>query len=76
MTRATLGHTGHSLTAGVGTTAIYVFVALAALARIAVWWLPASYDLLLKTAGFAWIVAFLLFLAIYGPMLLRPRRRS
>ena len=76
MTRATLGHTGHALTAGAGTIAVYAFVTLAALARIAVWWLPASNDLLLKIAGLAWITAFLLFLAIYGPMLLRPRRRK
>ena len=76
MTRATLGHTGRALAAGTGTTAIYALVSLAALARVAVWWLPQSYDLLLKTAGLAWIGAFLLFLAIYGPMLLRPRQRS
>ncbi len=76
MTRATLGHTGHNLTAGAGTSAIYGLVTLAALARLAVWWLPAQYDLLLQLAGLAWIAAFLLFLAIYGPMLLRPRRRS
>ena len=76
MTRATLGHTGHSLTAGAGTTAIYAFITLAALARLAVWWLPARYDLLLQLAGIAWIAAFLLFLAIYGPMLLRPRQRG
>ena len=75
MTRATLGHTGQALTAGAGTTAIYVLVTMATLARISVWWLPADYDLLLKTAGLAWIAAFLLFLAIYGPMLLRPRQR-
>lgn len=76
MTRATLGHTGHALTAGAGTTAIYVLVTIAAVARISLWWLPARYDLLLKLAGLAWIAAFLLFLAIYGPMLLRPRRRK
>jgi uncharacterized protein involved in response to NO len=74
MTRATLGHTGRDLTAGAGTTAIYGLVTLAALARIAVWWLPAEYDLLLKLAGLSWIAAFLLFLAVYGPMLLRPRQ--
>ena len=74
MTRATLGHTGHALTAGAGTTAIFGLVTLAALARLAVWWLPAQYDLLLQLAGLAWIAAFLLFLAIYGPMLLRPRQ--
>jgi uncharacterized protein involved in response to NO len=74
MTRATLGHTGHALTAGAGTTAIYTFITLATLARLAVWWLPVRYDLLLQLAGLAWIAAFLLFLAIYGPMLLGPRQ--
>ena len=73
MTRATLGHTGRELTAGWGTTAIYALVAIAALARIAAGLLPGSFELLLHTAGCTWIAAFLLFLAIYGPMLVRPR---
>lgn len=73
MTRATLGHTGRALAAGWGTTAIYSLVTLAALARIAAGLPPGGYELLLHTAGYAWIAAFLLFLAIYGPMLVRSK---
>jgi uncharacterized protein involved in response to NO len=73
MTRATLGHTGRDLTAGWGTAAIYCLVAIAALSRIAAGLLPEKFELLLHIAGYAWIAAFLLFLAIYGPMLVRLR---
>jgi len=69
------GHTGRPLTASRWTVASYACLFGAALAR------PAA-DLLgnpvvLDLAGGLWIVAFLLFLAEYAPMLLfdrRPRR--
>jgi len=69
MTRATLGHTGRTLRAGPGTTAIYGLVTLGALLRVA-----ASLDLVayrpgLALAGLGWGGAFALFLVIYGPVL-------
>jgi uncharacterized protein involved in response to NO len=76
MTRATLGHTGRDLTAGAGTAIIYGLVTLAALSRIGAGILLDHYEILLRIAGGAWIAAFLLFLAVYGPMLLRPRLRD
>ncbi len=74
MTRASLGHTGHALTASPATRLLYAAVVVAALARIAAalllqWMLP-----LLHVSALAWAVAFLGFGAVYGPMLLRPRR--
>ena len=72
-TRATLGHTGRVLTAGRATTAIYVLVTVAAIARVAFGAMGFGM-LLLQIAGAAWTIAFGLFLAIYGPMLLGPRR--
>ena len=53
--------------------AIYGLITAATLARLAGAWaggLP-----LLVAAGLLWSAAFLLFAAVYGPMLLVPRRR-
>jgi uncharacterized protein involved in response to NO len=73
MTRATLGHAGRPLAAGAGTQAIYATVALGALARICAA-LHAEWGFaLMAIAGFAWAAAFLGFVALYGPMLVRRR---
>jgi uncharacterized protein involved in response to NO len=76
MTRASLGHTGRTLEAGYGTTAIYLLVTLAALLRIAAAFAAELHLTLLAASGLAWIGAFLLFLALYAPALLTPRRRA
>lgn len=70
MTRATLGHTGRPLHADRLTTAIYVTVNLAALARLAaeVWTVHAI--ALIDASGFLWIGAFALFALHYGRFLL------
>jgi uncharacterized protein involved in response to NO len=73
MTRATLGHTGRDLTAGIGTTAIFVLVNIAAVARVGAGFAGSGYLFLLVLAGSAWIGAFVLFLLFYGPLLLRSR---
>jgi uncharacterized protein involved in response to NO len=73
MTRASLGHTGRALTAGPMTTAIYAGVVLAAALRIASALAPELTLALLPAAGIAWIVAFLGFAGVYGPMLVLPR---
>jgi uncharacterized protein involved in response to NO len=69
MTRATLGHTGRGLTAGTATQAIYLAAGTAALARLAVPFLPDLAMPLLDLAAAAWIAAFVGFAVIYGPML-------
>jgi uncharacterized protein involved in response to NO len=51
MTRASLGHTGHPLVAGRGTTTIYVLVTLAALLRLLAPLGGAHYVPLLSAAG-------------------------
>ncbi len=78
MTRATLGHTGHALTASIGTQAIYAAIIVAAVARICAVIHTAQSDLLLHIAAFAWVAAFLGFALAYGPLLLRgdPRMRT
>ncbi len=73
MTRATLGHTGRPLTAGAGTTAIYLLVTAAALLRVASPLAPGDAMLLLQLSGLAWFAAFALFVAIYGTMMVAPR---
>ncbi|MXO75218.1 short-chain dehydrogenase [Altererythrobacter aerius] len=74
MTRATLGHTGRALRAGPATTALYALITLAALIRIAVPFDLVDYTRGLEISGLAWTAAFALFLAVYGPMLVTPRR--
>jgi len=75
MTRATLGHSGRPLTAGAGTTAIYVLITLAALLRLSAPFAGVHYLRVLVLAGTAWSAAFLLFAALYAPLLMRPRAR-
>lgn len=73
MTRATRGHTGRDLTAPPATLAAYLLLVLAAFLRAGAAVLPEASDLLVPAAGLAWVAAFGLFLAAYGPMLVRPR---
>ncbi len=72
MTRASLGHTGHELTASPATLAIYSCVIIGAAARIAAAFGIAP-QIMLHTAATGWILAFGGFAVMFGPMLLRPR---
>jgi uncharacterized protein involved in response to NO len=70
MTRATRGHTGHELSADYITRAIYIFISLAAVMRIAAafaldWSVP-----LLVGSACLWTAAFVGFVLCYSPMLL------
>lgn len=73
MTRATLGHTGRPLVAGAGTVLLYIMAFGGAAVRVTAPWLPLDYVTALGVGGALWCGAFLLFVLIYGPMLLRPR---
>ncbi len=75
MTRATLGHTGRPLTAGGGTTALYLLVILATFARLVAGLLPTTAPWLWTVSGLAWIAAFAGFALLYGGLLLRQRPR-
>jgi uncharacterized protein involved in response to NO len=74
MTRATLGHTGRVLRADVATMVIYALVSVAAVLRVVAAWLSEGQTDLLEVAVVAWVGAFGLFAAEYGPMLLSRRR--
>ncbi len=65
MTRATLGHTGRPLSAGVGTTTIYALVTLATLCRLLAPLAGTQYILALSLAGATWSGAFGLFALLY-----------
>ena len=67
MTRATLGHTGQLLQAGRATEGIYALVLVAAVVRITAAFIGSVE--LLELAGLAWIAGFILFVLLYGPLL-------
>lgn len=75
-TRAVLSHTGRGLHAGTRTTVIYGLAAVSAVTRVAAGFTANAYWPLLLLAGSAWTAAFVLFLLVYGPMLLAPRAAS
>ncbi len=76
MTRATLGHTGRDILSAPTTVAIYGAMLIAALSRIAAPLLPAIYYPMLLIAGIAWLLAFGIFLLVYGPMLVSARQTA
>lgn len=74
MSRASLGHTGRALSASVPTQFIYAAVVIAALARICAAVLPDYMMTFLPIAGFAWVIAFIGFAAVYARVLCTSRR--
>lgn len=73
MTRASLGHTGRPLAAGVGTWSIYLLVTLAAILRVAAPLTGWAAEVTL-CAGLAWSGAFGLFAILYAPILIGKRQ--
>lgn len=74
MTRVTRGHTGRALSADHATVAIYLQVNAAAIIRVVAaaseaWTMP-----LLLASAILWISAFALFVLVYAPMLLLPKK--
>lgn len=73
MTRASLGHTGRELRAGPATTAIYLFVTLGAALRVGAPLGAVDYRIGMEFAGTFWLAAFVLFVLVYGRILIKPR---
>ena len=73
MSRATLGHTGRSLKADGGTVLACILITVGALLRVAAPVGLVDYTIGIEAAALCWGGAFLLFLAIYGPMLFAAR---
>jgi uncharacterized protein involved in response to NO len=74
MTRASLGHTGRPLRAHPVTALAYLVLTAAVVIRVFGPGLyPASYAAVVMIAGTTWMVAFLLYLVVYAPILVTPR---
>lgn len=74
MSRAALGHTGRSLKVAAPITASYVLVSAAAVIRVVgPLAFPGFYTGTMLLSGALWCVAFLVFAAVYWPVLTRPR---
>lgn len=74
MTRASLGHTGRPLVVARPIAIAYGLLSLGALLRVFGGALAPEYYLwTLTVSGLAWTLAFLIFIWIYGPILMSPR---
>jgi uncharacterized protein involved in response to NO len=73
MTRASLGHSGMPLKADRRISAIYVLAIIAAVSRIGTGFFPEA-SWLTHVAALSWILAFLLFALLYGPLFFKPRK--
>ncbi|HLF31322.1 MAG TPA: NnrS family protein, partial [Xanthomonadales bacterium] len=74
MSRASLGHTGRPLRTHGAMAWSYALLVMAVLVRVfGPALLPAGYRVTILTAGSLWVAAFLIFVIIYTPILLRPR---
>jgi uncharacterized protein involved in response to NO len=74
MTRASLGHTGRPLAVGRSITYAYVLLTIAVCIRVLSGAVTSSlYPAAVDVAGFAWALAFLLYLIVYTPILMLPR---
>lgn len=74
MARVALGHTGRPMRSVLAIDVAFVLLNLAALVRVVLSGLwPAGHGTWLNLSGLLWIAAFVLFVAVYAPILIRPR---
>ena len=74
MTRAALGHTGRPLKVAAIIVPAYGLVGVAAVLRVFLpWAAPDGTAFWIEAAGVAWIAAFAIYVAVYFPILTRPR---
>ena len=71
MTRASLGHTGRPKQAGIFTILIYLMVNVGAILRVLGPSVGSSKIFMLSMAAICWSGAYMVFVMVYGPMLLR-----
>jgi uncharacterized protein involved in response to NO len=72
-TRASLGHTGRALVAPRPIVLSYLLITLAAAIRVFGPTIGIDYLAGMAAAGLLWVGAFLLFVIVYAPILVRPR---
>lgn len=74
MTRTTLGHTGRVLKAGRFEAAMYLLIQAGAVTRVLAAYAPGSWrEAALLASGVCWSAAFVLYLVVYTPYLLKAR---
>jgi len=74
ITRTALGHTARPLVAGRAETTAYVLVHAATVVRVAAGlWPGPGYVALIGVTSVIWSAAFLLYVAVYAPRLVKPR---
>ncbi|MGB0466305.1 MAG: NnrS family protein [Pontibacterium sp.] len=73
MARISLGHTGRPLTMGPMMISAFVLMTLSAIIRVSITSLPIPYLAGLHFSGTLWILAWILFLIRYLPILSKPR---
>jgi uncharacterized protein involved in response to NO len=74
MTRAALGHTGRPLRVRPSIVVAYLLLTLSVIVRVfGPVTLPLDYGTVILSSGILWIAAFIPFLFVYGPILIRPR---
>ncbi len=74
MARVSLGHTGRAMQSARPIDVAFVLINVAAFFRIIVPLVfPAAYPTWIGAASIFWLVAFLLFVGVYTPVLIRPR---
>lgn len=74
MARTTRGHTGRPMVAGRSEPAMFMLIQAGAVARVAAAFVPPAWrNGALLVSGLCWSAAFLLFLVVYTPHLLRAR---
>ena len=75
ISRVSLGHTGRPLTPPKSMSIAFVLISLAALVRtFGPWAIPEKTLLFIDISGGFWIIAFVIFIANYGPMLVSARK--
>ncbi len=73
MARVSLGHTGRTLAVNKLIITAFACLILSALVRISTQWLPLPYNTGLHISGGLWMLAWLLFVIRYLPILVKPR---
>jgi len=73
MARVSLGHTGRPLAVTPMIVAAFVLMTLAAVIRVSITHLPIPYLAGLHLSGTLWMLAWILFLIRYLPILIKPR---
>lgn len=73
MSRASLGHAGRKIKAGLGLSSVYILISIAVCLRLATAPFPELYSVWIMASGSAWMLAFAIFAALFFPLYLKPR---